>query len=161
MRSTHRKKPSSEKGFALVTALMACAILFALAMLIIQLSTGDLRVSAKSVGDKKASIAAEAGIQQVLNSSVHPRDLPRAENVAVDADNAPGSDYSYATPTPPSRQSGRAAFAPLTGYSIGGNKSWGQARLETRITGRNTRYGASVQVDLGIGYFDIITTQYD
>ena len=56
-----RRRLSSEKGFALVTAILACVILFALAMLILQLSTGDLRVSAKSVGDKKAMAAAETG----------------------------------------------------------------------------------------------------
>lgn len=148
MRLAHRKRPSSEKGFALVTALMACAILFALAMLIIQLSTGDLKVSARSVGDKKASIAAEAGVQKVL-SSFDPENRPSATTVAVDATNAPGSVYSFSAPAPPT--SG-PAFAPMTGYSIGGGQSWGQTRYGTTITGRNTRYDASVQVDVGIGY---------
>jgi Tfp pilus assembly protein PilX len=54
MQSPNRKRPSSEQGFALVTALMACAILFALAMLVLNLSTSDLKVSARNVGDKKA-----------------------------------------------------------------------------------------------------------
>ena len=150
MRSAHRKRPSSEKGFALVTALMACAILFALAMLIIQLSTGDLRVSVRSVGDKKASIAAEAGVQNVL-ANFDPVIPASADAIAVDAANAPDSKYSYAAPTPPT--SG-PTFAPMTGYSIGGGQSWGQTLYETRITGRNTRYipPASVQVDIGIGY---------
>jgi Tfp pilus assembly protein PilX len=155
-----RKRLSSEKGFALVTALMACAILFALAMLIIQLSTGDLQVSTRNVGDKKASIAAEAGVQQVLGSSVRPDDLPPAVNVAVDADNAPGSVYSFATPGRPTTG---PASTTLAGYQIGGNRIYGQARYQTMITGRNTRYGASVkvEVDLGIGYFDDISTGYN
>ena len=147
MRLVHRKPPS-EKGFALVTALMACAILFALAMLILKLSTGDLQVSARNVGDKKASIAAEAGVQQVLTS--FDLDNPTsATNVVVDADNAPGSVYSFTTPTAPTSGS---AFAPLTGYSIGGGQSWGQVRMGTTITGQNTRYGTSVQVNVGLGY---------
>jgi hypothetical protein len=151
MRSAHRKRPSSEKGFALVTALMACAILFALAMLIIQLSTGDLRISARSVGDKKASIAAEAGVQKVL-SSFDPAIPLSADKTKVDAAKAPDSDYSFAAPTPP--PPGRPTFAPMTGYSIGGGQSWGQTLYETTITGRNTRYDppTSVQVDVGIGY---------
>jgi hypothetical protein len=129
---------------------MACAILFALAMLIIQLSTGDLRVSARSVGDKKASIAAEAGVQKVL-SSFDPVIPPSATNAAVDAANAPGSDYSFAAPTPPT--SG-PTFAAMTGYSIGGGQSWGQTLYVTTITGRNTKYlpPTSVQVEVGIGY---------
>lgn len=151
MRLANRKRPSSEQGFALVTALMACVILFALAMLILQLSTGDLQVSARNLGDKKASIAAEAGLQQVL-TSYNPESPPSATNAPVDATNDPTSVYSFAAPTPPPSDSGRPASTPLTGYSIGGGQSWGQTRLETTITGQNTRYGASVQVSVGIGY---------
>jgi hypothetical protein len=141
MRLDNRKRFSAEKGFALVTALMACAILFALAMLILQLSTGDLQVSSKNVGDKKAAIAAAAGVQQVL-SRFDPENPPSATN-----DNP--SSYSFATPAPPT--SG-PAFAPLTGYSIGGGQSWGLTRYGTTITGQNARYSASVQVNVGIGY---------
>ncbi|MEI7671069.1 MAG: hypothetical protein WCK00_03040 [Deltaproteobacteria bacterium] len=154
MRS-NRKIQSSEKGFALATALMACAILFALAMLIIQLSTSDLKVSVRNVGDKKASIAAETGIQQVLTGG-DPKNLPPVTDLAVDADNAPGSVYSFTAPAPPPKDSGRPASALMPGYS----SPMGQARYETRITGRNTRYDTSVQVDLGVGYIDIITTDY-
>lgn len=140
-----------------MTALMACALLFALAMLILQLSTGDLQVSAKNVGDKKAAIAAEAGVQQVL-TSFDPENPPSATNAPVDAANDPSSVYSFATPAPPT--SG-PAFAPLAGYSMGGGKSWGQTRYGTTITGQNTRYGANVQVDVGIGYGPVeISTMY-
>ncbi|TRZ74574.1 MAG: hypothetical protein D4R93_06335 [Deltaproteobacteria bacterium] len=145
---SNRKRQSSEKGFALATALMACAILFALAMLIIQLSTSDLKVSSRSVGEKKASIAAEAGIHQVLNS-FDPASPPTATNVAVDAVNAPGSVYSFAAATTPA--SG-PAFAPMKGYSIGGGQQWGQRRYVGSVTGRNTYYNSSVTIDLGMGY---------
>jgi Tfp pilus assembly protein PilX len=144
----NKSRLSSEKGFALVTAIMACAILFALAMLILNLSTGDLRVSSRSVGDKKASIAAETGIQQVL-TSFDPENPPSATNVEVDTVNAPGSVYSFAAPAPPTSGS---AFASLTGYAIGGGQSWGLTRYGTTITGQNTRYNTSVQVNVGIGY---------
>jgi len=154
MQSASRKRPSpeeGEKGFALVTALMACALLFALAMLIIQLSTGDLQVSAGSIGDKKATIAAETGVQEVL-TRFDPANPPSATNIPVDAVNAPGSVYSYSAPTPPPANSGRPAFAAMRGYSIGGGQSWGQTCYETTITGtaQNARY--SMQVDVGIGY---------
>lgn len=150
MQLPHRTRLSSEKGFALFTAIMACGILFALAMLILQLSTGDLRVSARSVGDKKASLAAEAGVQRVL-ASYDPEIPPSAANTPVDDANAPGSVYSFDAPTPPT--SGPTS-APMMGYSIGGGQSWGQTRYRTTITGRNTRYipPTSVQVDIGIGY---------
>ena len=61
MRYNSKKILSSEKGFILLTAILACVILLALAILIINLSTSDLRVSSKTVGEKKAMSAAEAG----------------------------------------------------------------------------------------------------
>jgi hypothetical protein len=151
MGSINKTRLSSEKGFALVTAIMACAILFALAMLILQLSTGDLRVSSRSVGDKKASIAAETGVQRVL-TGFDPENPQPAVNVAVDTANDPSSIYSFAAPAPPSKDSGIPSFATLAGYSIGGGQSWGQTRYGTTITGQNTVYATSVQVDVGIGY---------
>jgi hypothetical protein len=131
-----------------VTALMACAILFALAMLILQLSTGDLQISARTVGDKKASIAAEAGLQQLL-TGFDPGNRQSKDNIQVDQNNDPDSVYSYNIPAPPTFGSG---FAVLRGYSIGGGQSWGLSRYETTITGRNTRYRTSVQVCAGIGF---------
>ena len=155
MQSARKQATSPEKGFALITALMACAILFALAMLILQLSTGDLQVSSKNVGEKKAVIAAEAGVQQVL-TSFDPANLTSASNVAVDSVNAPGSTYSFTTPTLPTFG---PAFAPLRGYSIGGGQQWGQRRFLGSVTGVNTNYNSSVTIDVGMGYGPIeITT---
>jgi Tfp pilus assembly protein PilX len=144
MQSPNRKRPSSEQGFALVTALMACAILFALAMLVLNLSTGDLKVSALNVGDKKAAIAAETGIQQVL-TIFDPENLPSAANVPVDAVNAPGSVYSFSTPIHLPNDSGPCPV----GYDC---SIWTQKRYKATITGQNTRYSTKVEVDVGIGY---------
>jgi hypothetical protein len=150
LESENRKRPSSEKGFALVTALMACAILFALAMLILNLSTGDLRVSAGNVGDKKASIAAEAGLQQVLTGG-DPRILPSAKEIPVDTVNAPGSIYSFNAPIRPPNDSGRPSKKCPAGYDCK-EGSWIEERYETTITGENRKYGTKVAVDVGIGY---------
>lgn len=148
MRSAHSKSTSSEQGFALVTALMACTILFALAILIVQLTTGDLQTSSRNVGDKKASIAAEAGVHAVL-TGFDPAGPPTATNVAVDAVNAPGSVYSFTAAVPPATG---PPFSPMKGYSIGGGQQWGQRRYVGSVTGRNTTYNSSVTIDLGLGY---------
>ena len=156
MRSAHKSHLSSEKGFALVTAVMACVILFALAMLVIQLSTGDLRVSARTVGDKKAMNAAEAGLQWMTkhfdadnlgNSAV--------ANAQVDSTNDPNSVYTIGTPGTPA--SG-AIFLPLAGYSIGGAQSLGQRRYVVTITGRNTSYNTRVDIAAGVGYGPVETS---
>ena len=141
---------ASEQGMALVTAILACIILFALAMLVIHVSTGDLRISSKSVGDKKAMSAAETGIHRMMQN-FDPANLGSSAvtNQQVDSTNDPNSVYTIGTPATPT--SG-PTYLPMSGYSIGGGQSWGQRRYEVIITGRNTAYNTQVQVSTGVGY---------
>ena len=141
---------ASEKGIALVTAILACIILFALAMLVIHVSTGDLRVSAKSVGDKKAMSAAETGLHRMMQG-FDPSNLAGSAvtNQQVDSTNDPNSVYTIGTPATPSTG---PTYLPMSGYSIGGGQSWGQRRYEVTITGRNTAYNTQVQISTGVGY---------
>ena len=44
----------SEKGFAIVAAIMAILVLTAVGVLVFALSTQDIRVSGRLVGEKKA-----------------------------------------------------------------------------------------------------------
>jgi len=114
---------SSEQGIALVTAILACVILFALAMLVIYLSTGDLRVSAKVTGEKKAAIAAEAGLHSLIKN-LDPQNLAAiaATEIPIDPSADPNSVYSLSTPTNPAMG---PTFMPMTGYSIGEGSPWG------------------------------------
>jgi hypothetical protein len=129
---------------------MACLILLALAMLVIQISTQDLRISARTVGEKKAMSAAETGIHQLIKD-FDPQNLASSavSNVTVDAANAPGDFYSISAPYLPA--SG-PAFLPLTGYSIGGGQSWGQRRYNVDVTGGNSSYGTRADIGVGLGY---------
>jgi Tfp pilus assembly protein PilX len=158
MLSAHRVKIiSSQKGFALVTAILACVILFALAMLVIYLSTSDLRTSGRSVGEKKALNAAETGIHRMIQN-FDPQNLAASSstNVQVDSTNDPASVYSIGIPANPA--SGRL-FLPMIGYSIGGGQSWGQRQYTVAVEGRNTSYGTHVDITTGIGYGPVeITT---
>jgi hypothetical protein len=144
------KRPlSSEDGFALVTAVLACVILFALAMLVIHLSTQDLRLSGQIIGGKKAQAAAETGIHDLIRNfnPVNPGASVVAD-FAYDNVNAGGSVYSIGTPVVPTIGS----FRPMIGYSIGGGQSWGQKAWDVTVTGRQTQYGTSVSIGTGIGY---------
>jgi Tfp pilus assembly protein PilX len=150
MRS-NRKRPSSEKGFALATALMACAILFALAMLIIQLSTGDLKVSSRNVGDKKALSAAETGIHQMIRAinvlpAVNEQTLAPVQqnNQQVNAAADPTSRYTFGSIRPAPGSDKRS----LVNYS-----DWEQQCYVGSATGFNTNYpNSSVTIDVGLGY---------
>jgi hypothetical protein len=148
-----RRNPDSEKGFALVAAVLACLILLALAMLVIHLSTQDLRISTKVVGEKKAMSAAETGIHQLMRTFDPQATGGLASfvktNVVVDDVNAPGDRYDIGAPSLPT--SG-PAFLPLTGFAIGGGQSWGQRRYNVDITGRNTSFNTRVEIGVGVGY---------
>jgi Tfp pilus assembly protein PilX len=161
--ASNRKRKSSEKGFALATALMACAILFALAMLIIQLSTGDLKVSVKNVGDKKAMIAAESGIHRLVQdfssdstawtaannyttncTATTPAYIWQTIASGVDAN----TKYAVCAPT-------ESALPPvrIAGYALGGDEGgWGIMRYDAGVVGKNDSYNSSVSVGVGIGY---------
>jgi Tfp pilus assembly protein PilX len=154
---SNRKRQSSEKGFALVTALMACAILFALAMLIIQLSTGDLKVSSRNVGDKKALSAAETGIHRMIQEINMLPEVNRSTLAAVQVTNAQvnaaadtASRYTISNvgaPTP------GAAVRPRAGFAIAGGQGWVDQRFMGRTMGENTNYNSKVTIDVGMAYF--------
>lgn len=154
---------SSEKGFVLVVAIMACAILFALTMLIINLSTSDLRASSKLVGEKKALSAAEAGLHQLIqNFDPNPTDFTNTSKYntefQVDSNNDPNSVYKIFTPQVPTTG---PIFIPMTGYSIGGGQTWGQKRFTVEVEGRNTAYDTKVEIQTAVGYGPVeISTMY-
>lgn len=138
---------------------MACVILFALAMLVINLSTSDLRVSYKNVGQKKAMTAAETGIHRMIQN-FNPQNLASsaATSVQVDAANDPASVYTIGTPATPADG---PVFLPMIGYAIGGGQTWGQRRFVVNVEGRNTDYVTQVTIQTGIGYGPVeISTIY-
>lgn len=152
-------KDQPPNGFALIAALMAIWILTAVGILVFTVSTQDIRISGRLIGEKKAFSAAETGIHR-LSQTLDPANLSGSavSNVQVDATNDPASRYTVGTPARPA--SGPSTL-PLAGYAIGGGQQWGQERFIARITGTNTTYNSMVQVDVGVGYGPIeITTIY-
>jgi len=127
--------------------------------LVFTVSTRDVRVSTRVVGEKKAFASAEAGIHR-LTMTFDPFNMSASTftNVPVYSTGDPDSRYSIDTPTRPT--SGPASV-PLPGYAIGGGQMWGQDRYVARVTGTNTRYASNVVIDVGIGFGPVeITTTY-
>ncbi len=150
MRFSGKKILRSQKGFVLLTAIIACVILLALTALVINLSTGDLRVSSQSVGHKKAMSAAEAGIHRLMQNFDPLNTTASAViDIQVDSTNDPASVYTISTPSIPTTS---PTFLPLSGYSIGGGQQWGQRVFTVDVTGRNTNYRTIVTIGTGIGY---------
>jgi hypothetical protein len=140
-------KKNSEAGFALIAAIMACLILLALGMLVISLSTQDIRVSMKIVGEKRALAAADTGINSLSqtfdpqNPILVPQTTNRADGVS-----------SYRINYPATRPTVGPIMLPLTGYSIGGGQSWGQSRYNMDVVGQNAEYNTQVTIGVGVGY---------
>ena len=61
-------RPGDRKGFALITAILAIMILMALGFLAISVTTGDLKITSRVVGEKKALSAAETGIHRLMQN---------------------------------------------------------------------------------------------
>jgi len=140
-----------ENGFALIAALLANLILLAVGILAVNLSSGDIRVSMRTVGDKKALHAAETGVHELTRifdpataGTVFPVNF-QALSGGQDAT----TQYSIAQPTVPPTGS---STLQLNGYAIGGAQMWGQSRYSAAVTGRNTAYNTSVTIDVEIGY---------
>jgi Tfp pilus assembly protein PilX len=144
------KRRTDNRGFALVAALLANLILLAVGIVALNLSTGDIRISMKTVGDKKAINAAEAGIHWLtVNFDAATYATLINTNNLVDDTGDPNTRYvinSIAEPT-----TGPAQI-PLPGFSIGGSQTWGQARYDARITGANTAYNSTMSIDVGLGH---------
>jgi Tfp pilus assembly protein PilX len=149
----------SEKGFAIVAALMAILVLTAVGLLVFAVSTQDIRISGRVIGEKKAFSAVETGIHRFVQS-FDPANLPASavSNIQVDPGNDPNSRYTVETPSRPT--SGPSSL-PIAGYAILGGQQWGQERFDVRISGTNTSYNSLVRVEVGAGYGPIeISTAY-
>jgi hypothetical protein len=141
-----------EEGFALVAAILANLILLAVGIIAINLSTQDLRISMKVVGDKKAMSAAEAATHWAMINlnpdnlgAIAKADRPLTE---LNGEMEPRSRITIAQPRP---STAGPLIATPPGFDIGANQ-WTILQYQTTITGRNTDYQTSVTIDLGLGY---------
>jgi len=148
---------NNEKGFVLLAAIIASLILLAVGMLVIYMSTGDLRTSSVTVGDKKALAATESGISRLIQDFNTPAfnygtncstTSPDYNYKTISSGASAGVDshtkYAVCTPT----ESDQAPLCPP-----GDDCSlWQLKRYDSRVVGNNTFYNSLKQVNIGIGY---------
>jgi hypothetical protein len=177
----------NEKGFALIAAIIACCMLLAVGLLVINMSTGDLRSSVITVGNKKALAAVESGIHSLVmkNDSLpivkHDILSIQATWIATNGYTMncaaagptyvwnsitsgfdPNTEYAICAPSEATDGSGnQLPSIPVSGFGI---DQYALAPFATSIAGRNTNYRdisgnpSSVRVDVGIGVFVSIGT---
>jgi len=156
-------KKREDSGFALIAALLTIWILTAVGMLIFTLTTQDVRISSRMVGEKKAFFATEAGVHRLVQG-FNPLQLSDPDKygiyrrVDLDPEGDRDSWYKIDPPGVPIRGPGAV---PLSGYTVGGGQQWGATRYVAPVTGKNDRYRSRVQVDTGVGFGPVeITTAY-
>ena len=115
---------NSQKGFALVAAIMAMMVLTAVGLLAFALSTQDIRISSRLVGEKKAFSALEAGVHR-FTQTFDPANLNASavNNIQVDPGNDMTSLYTKLEfqPAPPRvRARCLCRVMPSEGASSGG-----------------------------------------
>jgi hypothetical protein len=166
MATTKKVLLAGEKGFALVAAIIACLILLAVGMLVIGLSTKDLRSSSLTVGGNKSLAAVESGTHRLVQDfNPDPATWTEANNYTTTANCtattptyiwraiADGVDANtqYAVCAP-----AKSGLPPvrIAGYALGGGDEggWGIMRYDAGVVGKNDSYNSSVSVGVGIGY---------
>jgi len=149
-----------EKGFALIAALLVIWVLTALGMLVFSVTTQDVRVSSRTVGERKAFSGAESAIHR-LTQGFDPANpnSSSATNVVVDSTSSgdPNTKYTIAAPPGGWNPTSGPGGVPIPGYE----PNWGRRRFLAQVTGTNTAYNSNVQISVGIGYGPVdITTLY-
>jgi hypothetical protein len=158
---------NNEKGFALLAALIACMILIAIGLLVMNMSTGDLLTSSATVGHKKAMAAMESGISKVM-IDFGPDNWTAGNNYTTaancGADTFSSSSYTWLTIVGGTDVKTKLAVCvptqsaqppmPAYGFSMGGQCSsgYGYMRYDTTIVGKNESYNSEAKADIGFGF---------
>jgi Tfp pilus assembly protein PilX len=155
-----KMRTRKEEGFALIAAVMANLILLAVGIIAINLSTQDLRMSMKVVGDKKAMSAAEGATHWMMVNfdPAHPGTVAKTNRLLTElADGLePRSRVTIAAPT--ASTAGPLQIS-LAGHDMS-TTQWVLLRYDTTVTGRNEDYQTSVTLNVGLGYGPVDSSSY-
>ncbi len=143
-----------EKGFALITALLALVLITALGLLVFTVTTRDIRIASRSMGEKKAFSAAESGINDLLSraNAQAPELRPdwfvqyNAPTVQVDPATNPGATHTSVIIAMP--EGLKPSYVP------GFTTTFQDVPIGSRsVTGRDTWYATTVTIEVGISHF--------
>jgi len=89
---------NSEGGFVLILALIGIMILMAIGYFALTVSTSDMQVASRIIGERKAMSAAEAGVHAVTSNY---DSAPTANNTSADNDCDDAGDWVQVDPNDP------------------------------------------------------------
>ena len=151
MHSAHKifdYRQKSEGGFVLIAALMAVMILMAVGFFSLTVTSQDILISSRLVGERKALSAAEAGMHQVC-ILLNPNALAVISGY-VDSLKDPSTSYTTVNTNgsiAPPVQSTTIPTIPLAGFDM--SKAYVGSVYDTIVTGRDASYNSSVSIAIG------------
>mgnify|MGYP000322704544 CR=1 FL=1 len=133
---------NSEGGFVLIAAIMGIMILLAVGFLALTISSSDIRIASRLIGERKAFSAAESGVQDFM-ASFTPGDGEKTWT-DVDSTNDPGVQFRINEPT-------RDETVPdLPAAGFGTEMSY--AVYDATVTGRDNTYNSRAEIRVGAKY---------
>lgn len=122
----------------MIVAIMAIAILIAIGFFALTMISGDLMITSRLVGERKAFSAAEAGVHALLSSPLNPE--PGTSSwTFFDSTHDPAAKYQTAT------------TATDIATTVPGYDPASVARIfNSTVTGRDDNYGSEAQISIGM-----------
>ena len=139
-----KRTSNSEQGFVLIVAIMAIVILTAIGFFALTMVSGDLMISSRLTGERKAFSAAESGVHAIYASALKITDLLSYSTTSctqVDPTNDPSTCYTVNNTVNTYKQ------ATVSGGSCTNCSSF---IYNTDITGKDSNYGSSVTISIGM-----------
>jgi len=137
-----KMKKNSEKGFVLIAALMGIMILLAVGYFALTITTGDMKIASRLIGERKAFSAAEAGVHELCRNFNWQSGVG-VSNFYFDVTNDPTVRYSYPEPG----RNTSMPSVPARGYDL--TKAYTSAVFDTVVTGEDTAYGSKMEIAVG------------
>jgi hypothetical protein len=136
-----KRTGNSENGFVLIVALIAILILIAIGFFALTTISGDLMITYRLVGERKALLAAESGAYVIAaKQSTCYDDNGAVAKTSVDSGNDPHASYSAAA----------AVRDPVTPSVILPGNSWPSAAWYVDVTGTDSDYNSTVTIRVGL-----------
>ena len=142
MHSVHKifdYRQKSEGGFVLIAALMAVMILMAVGFLALTVTSQDILISSRLVGERKALSAAEAGAQQVC-VQLNPTAPAAISLTYVDLNMDPSTYYTTTVPV----QNATMPTTPVAGSNL--TQGYVGSVYDTTVTGSEASHNSSVSI---------------
>jgi hypothetical protein len=134
----------SEKGFVLIVALMATLIMIAVGLFALTVTSQDVRIAGRVIGERRALSAAESGVHAVL-MQLNPAS-PVSYSSQVDPVSDPGISYTTTVP----QRNGSMPNISMPGFDL--SKAYVGSVFDTVVTGRDNNYSTSARIAVGSAY---------